>query len=90
MGTGTVIALFVVATVVQLLLTWICTRTVIRSNNLLLERLAVLRAETLEAFRGAQAEEHARFVADTRAATAKMNAMADALWNGLSGTVDNP
>jgi hypothetical protein len=88
MSTGAVIALFVIATGVQLALFWWCTRTVIRNNDLLLERLSTLREETLDAFRGAEAEEHARYVADTRSAVAKMNAMADALWSGLSGTVD--
>jgi cell division protein FtsB len=84
-----VISLFVVGMVVMVGLTLWCVRVVVSANRQLLDDLALLRAETLEAFRGAQHEENARLVADTRAATAKMNAMADALWSGLQGTVDS-
>lgn len=87
MATAGIITLFVVGLVAMLAMTTWCARVVVRSNQRLLDDLATLRAETLEAFRGSQREENARLVADTRAATAKMNAMADALWSGLSGTV---
>lgn len=87
MATTGIVILFVIAVVAMFAMTSWSVKTVVRSNQRLLDDLAVLRAETLEAFRGAQREEHDRLVADTRAATAKMNAMADALWNGLQTTV---
>lgn len=89
MSTAGITVLFVAALVVMTALTTWSVRTVVRSNQRLLDDLAALRAETLEAFRGAQREENARLVADTRAATAKMNAMADALWSGLQETASS-
>jgi cell division protein FtsB len=86
MSTTGIIVLFVAALLLMAAMTAWSVRTVVRSNQQLLDNLATLRAETLEAFRGAQREENARLVADTRAATAKMNAMADALWSGLAET----
>lgn len=78
---------FAALAIVVVIISIVSTRTIVRSNERLAERYEQLRKESLETFARIQREENARLVADTRAATAKMNVMADALWDGLNSTV---
>jgi len=77
---------FVVQALVSTLVAVLAVRKIIESNRELMVRFEALRTEALENYIKLQREENARLVRDTRAATAKMNVMADALWEGLRDT----
>lgn len=78
------IAILVTAAVIY------ATKAIIRSNERLATRYEELRANTLREFAELQREQNNRLVRDTRATIARMNAVADSLWSGLSTTVCEP
>lgn len=78
---------FCVLCLIGVIVSMVATRQVIRANHALSDRYEYLLNTQLKAYVELQREENARLVRDTRAATAKMNVMADALWEGLRPTV---
>jgi hypothetical protein len=77
------ICAFIGQAVLATVLTVVGIRRISRANAVLAARYEQLRTEALQEYVRTQKEETARLIADTRAATAKMNVMADALWEGL-------
>lgn len=66
---------------------WLYIRRITIELNNIIERFEETRNDVLAKYVDQAREQNARYVAETRAATLKMNAVADALWEGLQGTV---
>lgn len=75
--------MLVVLVVIMVAVSVVSVRAINRYQERLMHRFEALREDTLATYIETQRAENARLVADTRAATAKMNVMADALWSGL-------
>lgn len=77
------IASFLIQGLLAVLTGYLAVRSLSRSQRMVMERFEKLREDSLKNYIALQKDENVRLVADTRAATAKMNVMADALWQGL-------
>lgn len=66
---------------------WFYVRRITVELDNIIKRFEQTRNDVLTSYVEQAREQNARYVAETRAAIAKMNAVADALWEGLKETV---
>lgn len=75
---------FVTLILVQVILFLSLGRRLLRALRDVTKQNELARSSALQEYIRLQRDENARLVQDTRAATARMNVMADALWDGIN------